>query len=167
MTASAWRDTATACAAQIPPDDTGRPDRGRKCGGVRLSEDVTPKKNLRFKSKRSGPVLLVVTYSVAARQSLRNICRAHGDCVVRRLGRAALFEETQFAAFQTLRLREKHADETQVERTRPFNEFAALPQAVREAARAYEARDTPATPYAQFAANTDHPDPTTLKSTQL
>ncbi len=112
-------------------------------------------------------VLLVVTYSRAARGALRNVCRAHEDSVVRRLGRAALFEETEFGAFQALRLREKHGGDVQIERTRPFNEFAAVPEPVRAAARAYERRETPAVPYAQFAAGTDHPAPGALKTTEL
>lgn len=112
-------------------------------------------------------MLLVVTYSRAARGTLRNVCRAHEDTAVRTFGRAALFDETEFGAFQALRLREKHGGDVQIERTRPFNEFAAVPEAVRAAARAYERRSNPATPYAQFAAGTDHPAPGTLKTTDL
>jgi len=59
-------------------------------------------------------VLLVVTYSRASRRTLRNVCRAHEDVVVRRFGRVALLEETEFAAFQALRLREKHGGDVQV-----------------------------------------------------
>jgi len=112
-------------------------------------------------------VLLVVAYSRHARQSLRNVCRAHEDAAVRQLGRAALLEETEFGAFQAIRLREKHGDAIQVERTRPFNEFAAVRPAVREAATAYEARDTPSVPYQRFAAGTDLPDPGAMKDTDL
>lgn len=112
-------------------------------------------------------MLLVVAYSSRSRQSLRNVCRAHDDTVVRQLGRAALFEETEFGAFQALRLREKHGDAIQVERTRPFNEFAAVRPAVREAAAAYEARDTPSVPYERFASGTDLPDPTAMKESEL
>lgn len=112
-------------------------------------------------------MLLVVTYSRAARTSLRNVCRAHEDCVVRRFGRAALLEATEFGAFQALRLREKHGGEVQVEQTRPFNEFATCREAVREAAAAYESRDQPATPYDAFAADTDLPSKETMKGREL
>jgi ferritin-like protein len=112
-------------------------------------------------------VLLVVTYSRAARRDLRNACRGHEETVVRRFGRAALFEATGHGALLALRLREKHPDDVQVERTRPFNEFADAPDAVREAAVAYEARDDPSTPYRRFAAGTDHPDPESLKDREL
>lgn len=109
-------------------------------------------------------MLLVVTYSRASRRTLRNVCRAHEDVVVRRFGRVALLEETEFAAFQALRLREKHGGDVQVERTRPFNEFETVDEAVREAARAYENRDSPSLPYAKFAAGTDHPSPEEMRS---
>lgn len=112
-------------------------------------------------------MLLVVTYSTAARTSLRNACRRHENAVVRRFGRAALFEETTFAAFLALRLREKHAGDVQLERTHPFNEFETLEADVREAAAAYEARDTPSTPYARFATGTEHPTPEELRSRDL
>ena len=79
-------------------------------------------------------MLLVVTYSRGARTSLRNVCRTHGESVVRRFGRAALLEETEHGAFLALRLREKHPDDVQLERTEPFNEFRDVPAAVREAA---------------------------------
>ena len=109
----------------------------------------------------------MVTYSRAARTTLRNACRAHDDVVVRRFGRAALFEETAFGAFLALRLRAKYADDVQIERTHPFNEFAAVSEPVREAATAYEARENPSTPYAKFAAGTAHPDPETLRDRRL
>lgn len=112
-------------------------------------------------------VLLVIAYSREARTSLRNVCRAHDDSVVRQFGRVALLEETEFGAFQALRLREKHGEAVQIERTEPFNEFAAVPDAVREAAVAYERRDTPALPYAQFAAGNDLPAPGAMKSSEL
>jgi hypothetical protein len=108
-------------------------------------------------------VLLVVTYSRAARRTLRNVCRAHEDVVVRQFGRVALLAETAFAAFQALRLREKHGTDVQLERTRPFNEFEAVDESVRAAARAYENRETPSLPYAAFAADTDHPSPEEMR----
>jgi hypothetical protein len=112
-------------------------------------------------------VLLVVTYSRAARTTLRNVCRTHEETVVRRFGRACLLAETAFGAFLALRLREKHGADVQVERTRPFNEFADVDADVREAATAYEDRDAASTPYARFAAGTDHPSPDELRDREL
>lgn len=112
-------------------------------------------------------MLLVVTYARAARQSLRNVCDAHDECVVRRFGRAALLRETEFGAFQALRLREKHGGDVQVEQTAAFNEFSDAPDRVREAARAYEDREAASTPYAKFAAGREHPDPDALRDSEL
>lgn len=112
-------------------------------------------------------MLLVIAYTRHARQSLRNICRAHDEVVVLQAGRVAVLAETEFGAFQALRLREKHDEGVQVERTEPFNEFAAVRPAVREAARSYEARDTPATPYERFAAGRDLPDPESMRGSEL
>jgi hypothetical protein len=112
-------------------------------------------------------LLLVVTYSRSARTTLRNVRRTHGSAVVRELGRAALFEETELGAFLALRLRAKHGDDVQIERTRPFNEFAAVREDVRAAAEAYEDRETASTPYDKFAAGTDHPDPDAMRGTDL
>jgi hypothetical protein len=112
-------------------------------------------------------VLLVIAYSRGARQSLRNACRAHGDSIVRQFGRVALLEATEFGAFQALRLREKHGEAVQIERTRPFNEFAAVPEDVREAARSYENREHDAVPYGAFASGSDHPSTERMKGTEL
>lgn len=112
-------------------------------------------------------MLLVVTYSRGARGTLRNVCRTHEGVVVRRFGRVALLAETEFAAFQALRLREKHGGDVQIERTRPFNEFETVDESVREAAAAYESRDQPALPYAAFADGADHPAPEELRDTEL
>lgn len=112
-------------------------------------------------------MLLVIAYTRAARTSLRNVARAHEESVVRRFGRVALFEATEFGAFQALRLREKHGEAIQVERTRPFNEFEAVRPAVREAARAYEDRETAAVPYDRFADGRDLPPPETMKGVEL
>ncbi|WP_123535384.1 DUF7855 family protein [Halosimplex salinum] len=112
-------------------------------------------------------MLLVVTYSRAARGTLRNVCRTHEEVVVRRFGRVALLAETEFAAFQALRLREKHGGDVQIERTRPFNEFEAVDASVREAAAAYEKREEGALPYTAFAAERDHPDPEQMRETEL
>lgn len=112
-------------------------------------------------------MLLVVTYSQAARATLRNICRSHEETVVRRFGRAALLAETELGAFLALRLREKHGGDVQLERTEPLNEFATVPESVREAARAYEARASPSTPYAKFAVDSPHPNPDAMREREL
>ncbi|CAI50642.1 uncharacterized protein NP_5102A [Natronomonas pharaonis DSM 2160] len=112
-------------------------------------------------------MLLVVTYSTAARTSLRNVCRTHEESVIRRFGRAALLADTHHGAFLALRLREKHPDDVQLERTEPFNEFRDLPASVREAAEAYENRTEPATAYAKFAVDSPHPSPDELKRQEL
>jgi hypothetical protein len=112
-------------------------------------------------------VLLVVTYSKAARTSLRNACRAHEETVVRRFGRAALLAETEHGAFLALRLREKHPEDVQLERTRPFNEFRDVPEAVRDAAVDYEARENRNVSYQKYAAGRSHPSPAALKRRDL
>jgi hypothetical protein len=112
-------------------------------------------------------VLLVVTYSRAARTALRNACRTHDETVVRQFGRAALFDDTHYGAFLALRLVERHGPDVHVELTRPLNEFVDVPDAVREAARSYEARESPNTPYHAFASGTDHPSPSTLREREL
>jgi hypothetical protein len=112
-------------------------------------------------------VLLVIAYSRTARGTLRNVTRAHEDCVIRHFGRVALLEATEFGAFQALRLREKHGSEVQVEVTEPFNEFDRVREGVRRAARAYENREEPATPYAKFAAGRDLPNPEAMRGREL
>jgi hypothetical protein len=112
-------------------------------------------------------VLLVIAYSREARQTLRNVCRAHGETVIRQAGRVALLAETEFGAFQALRLRAKHGVEVQVERTEPFNEFEGVHEGVREAAQAYEAREEPATPYAAFASGRDLPSKAEMQEREL
>ncbi len=112
-------------------------------------------------------MLLAITYSTDARQTLRNVCAAHPETVVRRFGRAALLRDTEFGAFVACRLLEKHGGDVQVERTRAFNEFADALDDVRVAAAAYEAREKRSTPYAKFAAGTDHPDPDALRDREL
>jgi len=112
-------------------------------------------------------VILVVAYSRAARATLRNVHDAHDGAVVRRFGRVALLEATELGAFLALRLREKHGGNVQVERVRPFNEFETVPERVRAAASAYEDREHPSTPYATFAAGTDHPDPEAMAGREL
>jgi hypothetical protein len=112
-------------------------------------------------------VLLIVTYSQAARQTLRNVCSTHTEAVVRQFGRAALFDQTELAALLALRLREKHGGDVQIERTEPFNEFVTVPDDVRSAAAAYESRESLSASYAKFAAGTDHPDPDALRDRDL
>lgn len=112
-------------------------------------------------------MLFVATYSREARTTLRNVCRSHENVVVRRFGRVALLSETAFSVFLALRMRYKHGDDVQIERTEPFNEFADVPERIRTAARAYEERAKPSTPYAKFAAGTDHPDPDELRGQEL
>lgn len=112
-------------------------------------------------------MLLVVTYSRGARGTLRNVCRTHEDTIVRRFGRAALFEATHLGAFLALRLREKHGPDVQIERTRPFNEFADVPERIRDAAAAYERRESPSTPYPKFAVGTEHPALTEMREGEL
>lgn len=112
-------------------------------------------------------MLLVVTYSQAARGSLRNACRIHAETVVRRFGRAALFEPTEHGAFLALWLRAKHPEDVQIERTRALNEFSDVPSSVRDAVAAYAARPNPSTPYAAFAAGTAHPSPAQLREREL
>lgn len=111
-------------------------------------------------------MLLVVTYSRAARRDLRNVCHAHEGCVVREFGRAALLARTELGAFQALRLREKHGLDVQLERVEPF-EPTDVPEEIRAAARAYEERDQKSTPYRQFAAGRDLPAPEELRGEEL
>lgn len=112
-------------------------------------------------------MLLVVTYSRSARTTLRNVCRNHEAAVIRRFGRAALLAETELGAFLALRLRAKHAGDVQVERTDPLNEFADVPERVRDAVRAYEDREHASTPYRAFAADTEHPAAEELREREL
>lgn len=112
-------------------------------------------------------MLLVVTYSQAARATLRNTAQSHESVIVRRFGRAALFAETELGALLALRLRAKHGEDVQIERTRPLNEFREVPDRVREAVEAYADRDHASTPYGKFAAGTDHPEPDALREREL
>ncbi|MFC7167323.1 hypothetical protein [Halospeciosus flavus] len=112
-------------------------------------------------------MLLVIAYSRAARQALRNRCNAHPETVVRRFGRAVCLAETELGAFLALRLRERYGGDVQVERTRALNEFREVPERVRDAAVAYETRQHPNTPYTAFAAGTDHPDTDEMAEREL
>lgn len=111
--------------------------------------------------------MLVITYSQGARRTLRNVVRAHQDSVVRHFGRAALFEATEFGAFQALRLRTKHGTAVQIEWAEPFNELDRVRDGVREAVTAYEAREQAATPYERFASGRDLPDPDEMRGNEL
>ncbi|WP_211313010.1 hypothetical protein [Halarchaeum salinum] len=112
-------------------------------------------------------MLLIVAYSRAARQALRNSCSTHSETVVRRFGRAVLLRETEYGAFVACRLRERFDTAVEVARTEPLNEFRDVPKHVRDAATAYEARDSPSTSYAKFAVGADYPDPDTMRETPL
>jgi hypothetical protein len=116
---------------------------------------------------RESVMLLIVTYSSHARQTLRNACRSHEESVVRRFGRAALLTETEYSAFLACRLRIRHGADVQVERTTPFNEFLDLPEEIRTAATAYEHRETPNTPYDKFVVGTDHPTSESMRTREL
>lgn len=112
-------------------------------------------------------MLLIITYSRAARQSLRNICTTYDECVIRRFGRAVLLKSTELGAFLALRLCEKHGMDVQLERTEPLNEFRDVPDGVRTAAKAYENREHPSTPYAKFTSGTGHPAPDVMRNVEL
>lgn len=112
-------------------------------------------------------MLLVIAYSSAARQSLRNICTVNPEAVIRRFGRVAVFCETELGALLALRLYEKHGTDVQIERTEPLNEFRDVPDHVRDAASAYEQREHRSTPYAAFVAGTPHPDVEELRGVEL
>ena len=111
--------------------------------------------------------MLVIAYSSAARQQLRNLEHAHEDAFVRRFGRTALLPETELGALLGLRLRERHGPDVQLARTEPLNEFSTVPDRVREAAQAYGDRDHRSTPYDKFAAGTRHPSVETLRGNEL
>lgn len=111
-------------------------------------------------------MLLVVAHSRGARRDLRNVCRNHESCVVEQFGRAALLAGTEFAAFQALRLQEKHDLAVQLERVDPFEREDA-PSYVADAAREYERRDEPATPYRRFASGRDLPEPSSMREELL
>lgn len=112
-------------------------------------------------------MLLVIAYTSAARQKLRNTERAYPEVVRRRFGRVGLFRETELGAFLALRLRERYGADVQLARTEPLNEFDDVPESVREAAQAYANRDTPATPYPKFASGTEHPSVERLREQEL
>ena len=114
----------------------------------------------------TSTVLLVVTYSKAARASLRNARRTHEAAVVRRFGRAVLFEETELGAFLAIRLQEKHPGDVTIERTGPLDP-TDVPDRVAEAARSYENRSNPNVSYAAFAAGSDHPSIETMRDRRL
>ncbi|MFB6086388.1 MAG: hypothetical protein ABEJ84_06230 [Halodesulfurarchaeum sp.] len=112
-------------------------------------------------------MLLVIAYSSAARQQLRNTERAYPEAFRRRFGRVGLLVETELGAFLALRLREQHGADVQLARTEPLNEFRDVPPAVREAAVAYANRESPSTPYEKFAAGTPHPGIEALRDRDL
>lgn len=111
--------------------------------------------------------MLVIAYSSPARQQLRNLEDTHPEAFVRRFGRAGLLAETELGALLALRLRERHGPDVQVARTEPLNEFADVPDRVREAAAAYADRENPSTPYGKFVAGTHHPSEDALRGQEL
>lgn len=112
-------------------------------------------------------MLLVVAYSEGARQALRNVCNRHEAAVVRRFGRAVLLEATQLGAFVAIRLRAGYGGDVQVEETQPFNEFASVPDEVREAAAAFAERESESTPYHAFRAGTAYPSKDGMRGEEL
>lgn len=112
-------------------------------------------------------MLLIAAHSGDARTTLRNAIDAHESVVVRRFGRAVLLEETEFSAFLACRLRVEYGESIQAEQTAPLLPGRDVPADVQAAATAYATREERATPYAAFAANTDHPTPTELKQRDL
>lgn len=112
-------------------------------------------------------MLLVIAYSSAARQQLRNVERSYPEVVIRRFGRVGLLAETELGALLGLRLRERHGTDVQLALTEPFNEFSHAPERVREAAEAFADREHASTSYAKFAAGTPHPDVESLRNREL
>lgn len=112
-------------------------------------------------------MLLVITYTRSARNSLRNVRRTHEDVVVRWFGRSALFAATELGAFHGLRLQKKHPEAVQIERTRPFNEYQEVPERVRDAVAAYTKREHTTTPYSAFAVGRDLPDIASMARREL
>lgn len=114
----------------------------------------------------SSHMLLLITYSRDARQTLRNVCRLHEDVVRRRVGKAVLFEPTHLAAFFAMRVREKHPGQVQIHRTRPLKP-EDVPTVVARAARRYERRSDPHTPYSAFATGRDLPTLSSMADREL
>lgn len=112
-------------------------------------------------------MILVVAYTADARTTVQNVTQTHENAVVREFGRAVLLRETEFGAFLACRLRAKHGTDVQVEQTETFNEFSDVPPPVREAAEAYESRETPSTPYPKFAVGRELPTPAEMQDTEL
>lgn len=110
---------------------------------------------------------LVVADAPGARQTLRNICTTHEDAVFRRLGRAAVFEGTEFGAFLAFRLRAKHGDGVQIVQATPIGDRQDAFRRASEAARAFENRAHECTPYPKFAAGTGHPLPAEMRDRRL
>ena len=110
---------------------------------------------------------LVVADSPNARRTLWNTCNAYETAVVRRFGRAVLFEATEFGAFLAFRLQVKHGDSVTVVRTVPVDSQREAFRRAREAAVAFERREHESTPYPKFASGTDHPMPEEMRSCEL
>lgn len=107
---------------------------------------------------------LVVADSPKARETLRNVCNAYEEAIVRRFGRAVVIEATEFGAFLAFRLREKHGVDVRVRRVRPIETDRPVYRRARAAAAAFEARENESTPYPKFAAGTDYPSPEEMRA---
>jgi len=114
-------------------------------------------------------VLLVVTYSTAARTGLETCVavtkrRSFGGSGGRHCSTRRCTPRSSRSGCAS-----RTAGDVQIEQTEPFNEFVALDKPVREAAGAYANanRNAKSTPYAAFAAGTDHPNPDSMRGNEL
>jgi len=107
--------------------------------------------------------ILVVADAPGARHTLRNACDSYPEAVRWRFGRVALFEGTELGAFLAYRLREKHGEDVHLAWTTPLGDGDPGCRRAREAARAFEDRTNPSTPYPKFAAGTDYPQPREMR----
>ncbi|WP_254766093.1 hypothetical protein [Salinilacihabitans rarus] len=116
---------------------------------------------------RLDGAFLVVADSPKARETLRNVCNAYEEAIVRRFGRAVVVEATEFGAFLAFRLREKHGGSVRLRRVRPVEADRPDYRRARDAAAAFEARENESTPYPKFAAGTDYPSPEEMRDRPL
>ncbi len=110
---------------------------------------------------------LVVADSPDARRTLWNTCNAYEAAVVRRFGRAVVFEATELGAFLAFRLRVKHGDAVHLARVAPIDEQRGAFGRAREAAVAFEGREHESTPYPKFASGTEYPMPEEMRDREL
>lgn len=111
--------------------------------------------------------ILVVADSPEVRQTLRNACNTYEKAVIRRFGRAVLFEATELGAFLAFRLEQKYGDAVHVLRTASVDGRRDEYRRAHEAAIAFENRDHESTPYPKFATGTDHPMPEEMHERKL